>query len=239
MITSTAACRCRLRLEESQPVTRELRFYADSANVDDVSALLADGLIHGVTTNPTILERADRTVRDIPQLYARWEDEGAQEIFFQAWGDNAKTMAENADSLALLGSRVVVKVPATRDGFAAAAILVGAGATVLVTAVYAQAQALAAATIGARYIAPYLGRMNDSGRDGVAEIAAMQALVGGSGTNVLAASLRTPTDIVSLAKVGVPFFTAAPAVILAALHSEASNSSAQEFENAVERGLTG
>lgn len=220
-------------------MTRDLRFYADSANVEEVSALLSDRLVSGVTTNPTILERADRSVRDIPELYARWDSEGAREIFFQAWGTSATSMIENAERLALLGPRVVVKVPATRDGFAAAAALVGEGATVLVTAVYARAQALAAATIGVRYIAPYLGRLNDSGRDGVSEIAAMQALVAGSGTDVLAASLRTPGDIVSLAMVGVPCFTAAPAVILAALRSEASDRSAEEFENAVERGLGG
>jgi len=219
-------------------VTRELRFYADSANVEEVSDVLADGLVHGVTTNPTILERADRSVRDIPQLYARWEAEGAREIFFQTWGDSAKAMIGNAERLAALGSRIVVKVPATRDGFTAAAALVSTGATVLVTAIYAQAQALAAATLGARYIAPYLGRLNDSGRDGVAEIAAMQALVAGSGTDVLAASLRTPGDIVSLAMVGVPFFTAAPAVILAALYNDVSDRSAQDFEGAVARGLT-
>lgn len=218
-------------------MTQERRFYADSAIVDDVSDVLANGLVHGVTTNPTILERAHRSVRDIPQLYAQWEAEGAQEIFFQTWGDSAKSMLANAERLAALGSRVVVKVPATRHGFTVAAALVDAGTTVLVTAVYAQSQALVAATLGARYIAPYLGRLNDAGRDGVAEISAMQALVAGSGTDVLAASLRTPEDIVSLAVGGVPFFTAAPAVILAALSNDVSERSAVEFEDAVARGL--
>ncbi|TFB55941.1 transaldolase family protein [Cryobacterium tagatosivorans] len=220
-------------------MNRELRFYADSANVEEVSGLLADGLVHGVTTNPTILARGQRSVRDIPELYARWEAEGAREIFFQAWGDSAQAMIGNAERLAALGSLVVVKVPATRAGFTAAAALVSTGASVLVTAVYAQAQALAAATIGVRYIAPYLGRLNDAGREGVAEISAMQALVQGSGTDVLAASLRTPDDIVALAQAGVPFFTAAPSVILAALHSEVSDRSAEDFEAAVARGLQG
>lgn len=218
---------------------RELRFYVDSAKVEEVSGVLADALVYGVTTNPTILERADRSVSDIPELYARWEAEGAKEIFFQTWGDSTKSMLANAERIVSLGSRVVVKVPATREGFAAATALVAAGTTILVTAVYSQAQALTAATIGARYIAPYLGRMNDAGRDGVAEIAAMQALVAGSGTDVLAASLRTPHAIVVLAVRGVPFFTAAPSVILAALQDDVSDSSAEEFEAAVRRGLSG
>jgi transaldolase len=216
-----------------------LRFYADSADVEQVGGLLADRLIHGVTTNPTILERSARSVRDIPELYALWEAAGAREIFFQAWGDSLKALIGNAEYLAALGPRVVVKVPATPAGFAAAAALGAAGTTVLVTAVYEQSQAIAAATVGARYIAPYLGRMLDSGRDGFSEIASMQALVTGSGTDVLAASLRMPGDIVSLAAGGVSLFTAAPAVIIATLVSEESDSSAQAFEAAVERGLTG
>ncbi len=215
----------------------EPRFYVDSADVDAVSELLAGGLVHGVTTNPTILERGDKSVNDIPALYARWESEGAKEIFFQTWGATTDDMLANADGILDLGDRAVVKVPATRVGFAAASALVARGASVLITAVYSPAQALAAATLGARYIAPYLGRLNDSGRDGLAEIGTMQALVAGSGTDVLAASLRSPSDIVELALRGVPFFTAAPTVLLASFQHDVSDSSAVEFEAAVARGL--
>ena len=217
-------------------MTRDIRFYVDSADVDQVGPLLADLLVHGVTTNPTILERAGRGVRDIPDLYARWEDEGAREIFFQTWGATSAEMLHHAAQILALGDLAVVKVPATREGFAAAAALADGGATVLLTAVYSQAQALLASTMGIRYIAPYLGRLRDSGRDGVAEISAMQALVAGTGTDVLAASLRSPGDVVALAAAGVPFFTAAPAVVLACLQADASDSSAAEFEWAVQRG---
>ncbi len=105
----------------------------------------------------------------------------------------------------------------------------------LLTAVYSQAQALAAATIGVRYIAPYLGRMVDAGRDGTSEIIAMQTLVEGTGTDVLAASLRTPDAIVALALGGVRYFTAAPAVLTAVLQHEVSDTSARDFEDAVTR----
>lgn len=217
---------------------RELRLYADSAVVDDVSALLADGLVYGVTTNPTILERAGRSDRDIPELYARWSAEGAREIFFQTWGETSAEMLENARGINALGPLVVVKVPATRAGFATASALVALGADVLVTAVYSRAQALTAATVGARYIAPYLGRLRDTGHDGVAEIAAMQQIVAGSGTDVLAASLRSPDDVVALALAlaGVPYFTAAPSVITAMARNDTSDAAAAEFELAVARG---
>lgn len=211
------------------------RLYVDSADVDRVSRLLADGVVHGVTTNPTILERGGRTAAEIPELYARWVDEGANEVFFQTWGGDTASFLRNAEGIRALGERVAVKVPATRDGFAAASALVRDGATVLVTAVYSVAQALACASIGAQYIAPYLGRMRDAGVDGDAVIARMQEVCAGSGSNVLAASLRSPDDITGLRLAGVPYFTAAPDVIDQLLFHEVSDRSAAEFDAAMGR----
>lgn len=211
------------------------RLYVDSADVDRVSRLLSAGVVHGVTTNPTILERGGRTAAEIPDLYARWEAEGANEIFFQTWGGDTSSFLRNADSICALGDRVVVKVPATAAGFAAASALVRGGATVLVTAVYSVAQALACASIGVRYIAPYLGRMRDAGIDGDAVIARMQEVCVGSGANVLAASLRSADDITGLRLAGVPYFTAAPDVLDQVLFNEVSDSSAVEFDAAMVR----
>lgn len=211
------------------------RLYVDSADVDRVSRLLAAGVVHGVTTNPTILERGGRTAAEIPDLYARWESEGAEEIFFQTWGGDTAAFLRNAEGIRALGDRVAVKVPATANGFAAASALVRDGATVLVTAVYSIAQALACASIGAQYIAPYLGRMRDAGIDGDTVIARMQEVCAGSGSNVLAASLRSADDIVGLRLAGVPYFTAAPDVIDQVLFDGVSDSSAAEFDAAMVR----
>ncbi|RWR24962.1 transaldolase [Agrococcus lahaulensis] len=206
------------------------RLYVDSADVDAVSPLLSGSLVHGVTTNPTILERAGRTVADIPELYARWAGEGAREIFFQAWGDDEAALERRAREILALGGLAVVKVPATRVGFGVAARLAREGAPVLLTAVFTPAQALAAASCGVRYIAAYLGRMRDAGFDAVGDIARMQAACGDSATEVLAASLRTPDDIVALAEAGVPTFTAAPDVLWAALAHPATDDAAAVFE---------
>ncbi|WP_336500206.1 transaldolase family protein [Microbacterium paraoxydans] len=211
------------------------RLYVDSADTDRVSRLLSAGVVHGVTTNPTILERGGRTAGEIPDLYARWVDEGAREVFFQTWGGDTESFLRNAEGIRALGDRVAVKVPATAAGFAAASALVREGATVLVTAVYSVAQALACASIGAQYIAPYLGRMRDAGMDGDALIARMQEMCAGSASNVLAASLRTADDITGLRAAGVPYFTAAPDVLDQMLFHEVSDSSAAEFDAAMER----
>lgn len=211
------------------------RLYVDSADVDRVGRLLAAGVVHGVTTNPTILERGGRTAAEIPDLYQRWVGEGAREVFFQTWGGDAASFLRNAEGIRSLGDRVAVKVPATAEGFAAASALVRDGASVLVTAVYSVAQALACASIGVRYIAPYLGRMRDAGLDGSAIIARMQEACEGSDTNVLAASLRSADDIVGLRLAGVPHFTAAPDVLDELLFHEVSDSSAAEFDAAMVR----
>lgn len=211
------------------------RLYVDSADVDRVGRLLAAGVVHGVTTNPTILERGGRTADEIPALYERWVGEGAREVFFQTWGGDRDAFLRNASGLIELGERVAVKVPATAEGFAAASALVRDGVSVLVTAVYSVAQALACASIGVRYIAPYLGRMRDGGMDGDDLIARMQQVCEGSDTNVLAASLRSPKDIVDLRLAGVPCFTAAPDVLDALLIDDVSDSSAAEFDAAMVR----
>jgi transaldolase len=101
--------------------------------------------------------------------------------------------------------------------------------------VYSVAQALACASIGVQYIAPYLGRMRDAGIDGDAVIARMQEVCAGSGTNVLAASLRSADDITGLRLAGVPYFTAAPDVIEQVMFHEVSVSSAAEFDAAMGR----
>lgn len=219
----------------TQPAPIVPRLYVDSADVTRVSRLLAAGVVHGVTTNPTILERGGRRAAEIPELYARWVDEGAREVFFQTWGGDAAAFLRNAEGIRTLGDRVAVKVPATAEGFAAASALVRDGATVLVTAVYSVAQALACAGIGAHYIAPYLGRLRDAGVDGDALIPQMQEVCAGGATNVLAASLRSAGDIVSLRLAGVPYFTAAPDVIDEVLFHEVSDSSAAEFDAAMVR----
>ncbi len=207
------------------------RIYVDSADELATGELLRSGLVAGVTTNPTILKRSSQTGADIARLYSAWRCAGAKEIFFQAWGDTPQALLARGRELAQLGDDVVVKVPATRDGFLVAAELLAAGTRVLLTAVYSTAQVIAAASIGVHYVAPYLGRLEDSGHDGQAIIAAMAESLKHTETQVLAASLRTPEAIVGLAEVGVRLFTAAPSVVWSLLDNPDSVSAAAVFES--------
>lgn len=209
-----------------------VKLYADSADIDAVTALLEDRLLAGVTTNPTILRNSGRGPDDIPMLYRRFLDAGAEEIFFQATGATRKDMTASALAIRQLGAHAVVKIPATALGFRVAAECTRAGAPVLMTAVYTVAQAVASAAIGARYIAPYFGRIADTGADALERIGRMHDAVEASATDVLVASVRTPAVAADLALRGVRHITANPTVIEAMLVDPTSDSAAAEFERA-------
>ena len=132
-------------------------------------------MFHGVTTNPTLLERVACTVEACRQLAVTAGALGVEEIMFQAWGATTEAMVDQGLRLASIEpARVTVKVPVTAAGTAAAAELVQRGVRVCLTACYGREQALVAASVGAEYLAPYLGRMDDAGKDGMAECRAMQ-----------------------------------------------------------------
>ncbi|MGA8210824.1 MAG: transaldolase family protein, partial [Nocardioidaceae bacterium] len=116
--------------------------YVDTADRDAAETLLATGLFAGLTTNPTILQRASRSVADIPDIYAWATGAGAREVFFQAWGRDTATLVERGRRLRDLGEEVVVKLVASRDGTAACARLSADGTPTLLTAVYDPAQAV-------------------------------------------------------------------------------------------------
>lgn len=211
-----------------------MRCFVDSADDAAVGALLRERLVHGVTTNPTILAAAGLEWSALPRTVRGWIELGASEVFLQTWGSDRAAMLEHAEALRAIAPEVAIKVPATEVGFGVAATLVERGETVLLTAVYEAPQALVAASIGVRYIAPYVGRLDDAGRDGLQEVATMAELLRGSGTEILAASVRSPQVMVALAKRGVTACTARPELLRAALASADADAAARGFEAAMD-----
>lgn len=212
-----------------------MRLYLDTADRVAAESLLATGLFTGVTTNPTILQRASKGVADLRDIY-RWAiDAGAREVFLQAWGEDPATLVERGQQLRDLGREVVVKFVATRAGSTACAALAARGVPTLLTAIYDPGQAIVAAAAGATYIAPYLGRLNDAGRDGIAEVLAMHELLvaTGSPTKVLLASIRSVPDMVAVARHGVDCFTMAPSVAERFFTDPTTAEAARTFEEAV------
>ncbi len=212
-----------------------MRLYLDTADRAAAEPLLATGLFAGLTTNPTILQRASQGVADIPEIY-RWASAaGAREVFFQAWGEDVATLLERGRELRNLGDDVVVKLPVSRAGSAACVELAADGVPTLLTAVYNPGQAVVAAAAGATYIAPYLGKLQDAGLDGFDEIVAMQEVLAatGSSTKVLLASVRNVAAVVRLARHGVDCATMAPAVAEEFFADELTAEAVRTFEDAV------
>jgi TalC/MipB family fructose-6-phosphate aldolase len=213
-----------------------LNLYVDSAEREVAEPLLRQGLFAGVTTNPTLLERAGLRWADLPGLVDWALAAGARTVFLQSWGQTSSELVERGTALHALSPEVVVKVPATGPGVQAACSLVEAEVPVLVTAVYARYQAVAALAAGADFIAPYLGRMDDAGLDGLDEIRAMQQAVAatGSTTRILAASVRTPLQVLQLAEAGVSDVTLSPAAWDAFFANELTAAAVAAFDEAAE-----
>lgn len=211
-----------------------MRLYLDSADVKALEPLLKTGVFYGITTNPSVLRAANVRPSGFAAL-ADWAlGRGAKELYFQAWGENPKALYEWGKILAGISTRVVVKLPATSEGLEAASKLGHEGIHTCITAVYAPFQALLAASVGAAYVAPYLGRMNDAGRDGHGLIAQMAAALrfSGSSTEVLAASVRKAEDVATLAANGVRCVTLSPAVAETLFQEPLTLEAARAFEEA-------
>ena len=211
-----------------------MALYIDAADRQLIEELWGSGVFAGVTTNPTILDRAGLGQREVPDLYRWLTDLGVGTVYVQVVGRTRDEMLRSAEALRALGP-LTVKVPATAAGFSAAGALVRDGAQVLLTAVYSPVQALMARDCGIQGVAPYVGRMTDAGRSGVESVVAMQQAIGTEPTRILAASLRSAEDIARLAAAGVPDFTLGGPLARSVLDDELTRAAVDEFEAATAR----
>ncbi|MCL3862076.1 transaldolase family protein [Actinotalea sp. K2] len=221
------------------PSTRPLIFI-DSADREKVESLFSTGAFVGLTTNPTILERDGARIADLPVINAWARAAGALEVCFQTWGADAVALRTNAARLLDIDARTVIKVPATAAGFEAAEHLIDQGVALLLTAVFRPSQMVAACAVGARYVAPYLGRMADTGSsDAMADVVAMHRIAeqSGSSTRVLAASVRRADDVADLVAAGIPAVTLSPALAWDVLCDDRAEQAAEVFDQTVDRLL--
>jgi transaldolase len=216
-----------------------LRFYLDTADTDQWRTWLRTGLFYGVTTNPLLLERAQVacTVTSLQHLARTALDLGAREVQLQTWGATVEALVHTGKLLAAIAPEVVVKVPITEMGVEAAGQLLVSGHRVTLTAVYAPHQVLIAAALGVQYAAPYLGRITDMGRDGLADLAQMQRAIAHvqSDTRLLVASIRQVEDMIVLATEGLDTFTFSPEIACDLFAVPPTHQATLDFEHAAER----
>jgi transaldolase len=216
--------------------TSGIRLFLDTADTTQWQNWLPTGLFYGVTTNPLLLERAQVTcsVEQLKDLARQAFNLGAKEVQLQTWGTSVDALVKTGELLAAIDNKVVVKVPITKVGTEAASQLIAQGIRITLTGVYAVHQVLIAAALGADYAAPYLGRINDLGRNGRDDLVAMhRAIAGvGSATRILVASIRSVDDIAFLATQGLDTFTFSSAIAEAFFDVTATNQAATQFEQA-------
>jgi transaldolase len=207
----------------------------DSADPGAWADIWPLGLFRGITTNPTLLRRSGRScdMEGLAALVAEALHVGCGELHLQAWGaTEAELLARGRVLVGLAPEIVVVKLPLTEGGLRAGRVLLAEGQRVTLTACYSPPQALAAAALGATYVAPYLGRISDGGLDGCAEVITMERCLRGLGaqTRLLVASLRSLAEITRLAAEGVDTFTLTPHLAHKLWSHSATTAAAAQFE---------
>lgn len=183
-----------------------MKIFLDSANLDELRKAAAWGIVDGVTTNPSLIARqgvpVDEQIRKICDIV-----DG--DISAEVVATNADEMLQEGRRLAKIHKNVVVKVPLIREGIKAVKSLASDGIRVNVTLCFSAAQALLAAKAGAYIISPFIGRVDDIGWPGIDLIKDIVTIYCNYGykTQILAASVRGPLDVIDAAKIGAHIVT--------------------------------
>ena len=189
-----------------------MKIFVDSANTDTIDALVPLGIIDGVTTNPSLLAREPGDPRETLRRICR---SVGGPVSAEVVATDAPGMVREGCELAALDEHIVVKVPFGREGVRACAALTDHGIRVNVTLCFSPAQALLAAKVGAAFISPFVGRLDDVATDGMALIGQIVEIFENYqfDTEVLVASVRGPIHVVEAARTGADICTCPPKVI--------------------------
>jgi transaldolase len=189
-----------------------MKLFVDTSSVKDIAALASLGIIDGVTTNPSLMAKEGGDPRHILKEICRIVQ---GPVSGEVVATDAEGMIREGRELAKLDEHVVVKVPFTREGVKACKALSSEGTPVNVTLIFSATQALLAAKVGASYVSPFVGRLDDIATDGMHLIEEIVEIFDNYefGTEVLVASCRHPIHIVTAARLGADICTCPPAVI--------------------------
>lgn len=184
-----------------------MKFFIDTANLDEISEANELGMIDGVTTNPSLVAKEGNV--DFKEHIAKICEMVNGDVSAEVTALDTEGMLREGREYAKIAPNVVVKCPLTLDGLKATRILTSEGTGVNVTLCFSAAQAILAAKAGAKYISPFIGRLDDIGTDGVQLIEDIVQIYGNYDfeTKVLAASIRSPMHIVNCALAGADVAT--------------------------------
>ena len=189
-----------------------MKIFLDTGDTDVVRKHFKTGLIDGLTTNPTLIRKSGRKHEEV---YAELKDIGIQDISMEVMGNKDNMVSEGKRLHKKFGKCATIKVPCTYEGLQACAHLSVEGIKVNVTLIFSQAQAILAAKAGAKYVSPFVGRVDDNSFGGlclVKDIAKVYREHMVTKTEVLAASLRGVRDVGRAFEYGADIVTMPPAV---------------------------
>ena len=183
-----------------------MKIFLDTANIEKIKEAASWGILDGVTTNPTLVSKEgkdfEQVVREILEVV---KGPVSLEVVSTQW----KAMVEEAKKLRTYGENVVIKIPMTEDGLKATKALSSEGIPVNVTLIFSPAQALLAAKAGARYLSPFIGRLDDISSYGMRLVEDILTIVDNYGfnTEVIVASVRHPMHVLEAALLGAHIAT--------------------------------
>ena len=189
-----------------------MKFFADTAEIDEIRELADTGLLDGVTTNPSLIHKAGRNFLEVVREIAGVV---SGPVSAEVVALDYEGMMREAEVVRKIASNIAVKVPLTPVGLKACKALSGDGTMVNVTLCFSPAQALLAAKAGAAFISPFVGRLDDIGTGGMDLIADIRDIYDNYDfkTEILVASVRHPMHVVEAAKLGADVMTAPPKII--------------------------
>jgi transaldolase len=184
-----------------------MKFFADTANIEEIKQIKKWGLLDGVTTNPTIISRENKPFREVVMEILEIVD---GPVNLEVISTDAEGMVKEAIKLASLSPNVVVKIPMTTEGIMAVKELSSRGIKTNVTLTFSPTQALIAAKAGANYVSPFIGRWDDISTEGMQVVEDILTIFNNYGyrTEVIVASVRHPIHILQAARLGAHIVTA-------------------------------
>ena len=209
-----------------------MKFFIDTANLDNIKEAQDLGVLDGVTTNPSLMAKEGiigqaNVIAHYKAICAIVDDNVSAEVIATDYDG----MIKEGEALAALNSKIVVKIPMIKDGIKAIKYFSGKGIRTNCTLIFSAGQALLAAKAGANYVSPFLGRLDDISTDGLQLIEDIRLIFDNYGypTEILAASIRGPLHIVACAKLGADVITAPLAAITALLKHPLTDSGLATF----------
>ena len=191
-----------------------MKFFVDTANIDEISELSEMGVVDGVTTNPSLIYKSGRDFKEVIKEIARIV---SGPISAEVTSLDKNEMIDQGLELSKIANNIVIKVPLTEHGLIACKNLSKKSIKVNVTLCFSSSQALIAAKMGATYISPFIGRLDDISNEGLNLIEEIIAIYNNYpdrlSTEVLVASIRSPLQVAQVAQMGADVATIPPKII--------------------------